>query len=52
MFLKEFLWYYFVPKKTTLKRSPSISLKPSPVSNIGWKVTGRDITKMRLLNSG
>jgi hypothetical protein len=44
--------YYLFKKFSTLKRSPSLSLNPSPMSNIGGNVTRRDIMKMSLWNLG
>jgi hypothetical protein len=44
--------YYSVQKKLTSKRSPLHSLRPFPMSNIGGKVTGRDMMEMSLQHLG
>jgi hypothetical protein len=44
--------YYFVQKFWTLKRSPLHSLNPFPMSNIGGKVTRRDMMEMSLQHLG
>jgi hypothetical protein len=40
--------YYYVQKFSTVKRSPSRSLNPFPISELGGKVTGRGTPQMNL----
>jgi hypothetical protein len=44
--------YYSVQIFPTLKISPSLSLNPFPMSDIGGKVTGRDTPHVNLHHSG